>query len=577
MNNKGNRILSVVLVFVMMLTFGVSAVAEEAKILSPVASLNTGSNVVTVSGTHPLGEGMRVTVSVTIDGNVFYKREISAGVGGEFSLTYNMAVGEETEEDVSGTYIVTIGGVGLDSTTTEYRFINEGDGKDVVAAANAANTATQMSNVITTYNNILDLDLSTDGPFGSLSPDGQTAVYTALAAKNNFDTATEIINMFEAVVAIQTLNEATDENAEALVMKYKDILGFNMGLESNFAKLKTTEGKNRLYKAMTGSSLPLDTAKVSTEFERAVYTQLFNEITSRTRDKFMTYVDECNDAEYADFSLADYNSTSLSDTDRADIIIELVDSIRNTPFKNLDAVEKAFEDAASDKAQEVKNSSDDSSRRPSGGGGGTIVIGNVKNDEQTPQTTPDGSTTNAAFNDLSDTVWAVEAINYLAGKGIVNGVGNGQFNPNGYVKREEFVKIMMLSLQIPSEETEKRFNDVEEGQWYYRYIQDAYALNLVAGVEFDVFGVGQNISREQMCTMLYRAMKFMDINIDDNQKEMNFSDNGEISDYAYEAVEALYRAGIVNGTSETEFNPKGTATRAMAVQMIYNLMKRGNM
>lgn len=579
MNNKRNRLPALALVLVMLLSLCTTAYAETKTITSPVASLNADSNVVTVSGTHPLGEGMRVTVSVKIDGNTFYKREVSSGTGGEFSLDYKMNVGtEETAGDKSGTYIVTISGAGLTGTDKQYQFINKKDGKDIVTAANSATTAGAMESVINKYNATLNLDLSKDGPFGTLSADGQIAVYTALADENNFGTAAKVINMFDTAVAIQTMNESSDEAAEKLVMQYKDILGFDMGVKSNFAKLATEEGKARLYKAMVGSKLPIDAAKAATEFERAVYTQLFNEITTETRDKFMVYVDECNTAKYAEISLTDYNSAAISDTDRADIIVELMEAAAKTPFETLDAIEAAFEKAASDKVKAAGSGNSGSSRPSGGGGGGKIVVGNTKKEEQPIQTNP-GSNENVtgSFTDLSDAAWATEAINYLAGQGIVNGVGNGKFNPNGFVKREEFVKIMMLALEIPSEETEKRFNDVAEGQWYYSYIQDAYALNLVAGVEFDVFGIGQNITREQMCTMLYRAMKFMDINIDDNEKVMNFSDNGEISDYALEAVEALYRAGVVNGISETQFNPKGTATRAMASQMIYQLMKRGNL
>ena len=104
----------------------------------------------------------------------------------------------------------------------------------------------------------------------------------------------------------------------------------------------------------------------------------------------------------------------------------------------------------------------------------------------------------------------------------------------------------------------------------------AYAAHIVKGVNFDVFGLGQPITREQMCTFLFRAMNLLDIHIEDNEKKFEFTDKAMISDYAAEAVECLYRAGIVNGVSETEFNPKGEATRAMAAQVIYQLMRKGN-
>lgn len=575
MNNNCKRILSLILAGMVTVMGCVTSFAAADTVASPEVALNAETNVVTVSGVHPLGEGIRVTVNAKVDGSAYYMREISAGKGGAFTLSYTMDPGTlETAGDQSGQYIVTIGGAGLAGIPVEYTFVNVKDGADAVRDISGAATWEDAKAQISAYASVLNLDLEDGSDFDSLSADGKQAVYTSVADVQSFASAMKIISFFETAVGIQSLNEAKAETADELLNKYKTHLNVNMGEASNYAGIKSADSLTRLYGAMAGQGFDLDKpAKVSEAFERAVYTELINELNTSTRDKLITYIQAVNTAEYAEISLDDYNSSKLSATDRVEIINEVLDKAASTPFKDLTEVETTFEKIASDKVKSVNNPTTTTGKRPSKDPGRTVV---VSNNSQPPVTqTPAAPQSSGAFTDLGDTPWAVEAINSLAAKGVVNGVGDGRFMPNGEVKREEFVKMMMIALNIPSEDTQKRFNDVAEGSWYYDYIQDAYALNIVTGIDFDVFGVGQNISREQMCTMLYRAMQFMDINISDNEKVMSFEDNSYIAPYAYDAVEALYRAGVVNGVSDTHFNPQGTATRAMAAQMIYQLMKRG--
>lgn len=575
MNNNWKRFLALILTVAVAAMGCVTAYAAAPTVSSPAVALKAETNVVTVSGVHPLGEGIRVTVNVKIDGDTYYKREIPAGTGGAFSLAYTMDPGtSEVAGDKSGKYIVTIGGAGLTGVDKEYTFIGIKDGADAVADISGAATWDQAKSELEEYASILNLDMGEGSDFYALSAKGKEAVYTAVANVESFATALMIISFFDTAVAIQSLNEADAQAAEVIIDKYKTILDIDIGADSNYTGIKSADSLTRLYGAMTGQDFDLDKpAKVSEAFECAVYTELINELNTSTRDKLITYIQAVNTAGYAEISLDDYNSSKLSTTDRVEIVNEVLGKAASTPFKDLIEVETAFETAAEDKVKSVSNTTATTGKRPSNDSGRTVV---VSNNSQVPVTeTPEAVQSNGAFTDLGDTPWAVEAINSLAAKGVINGVGDGRFMPNGEVKREEFVKMMMIALELPSEDTEKRFNDVDEGSWYYDYIQDAYALNVVTGIDFDVFGVGQNISREQMCTMLYRAMQFMDINIDDNEKIMSFDDNSDIAPYAYDAVEALYRAGVVNGVSDTHFNPQGTATRAMASQMIYQLMKRG--
>ena len=54
--------------------------------------------------------------------------------------------------------------------------------------------------------------------------------------------------------------------------------------------------------------------------------------------------------------------------------------------------------------------------------------------------------------------------------------------------------------------------------------------------------------------------------------ELAFEDKDIISDYAIDSVAALYKLGVVNGISETQFDPQGKATRAQAAKIIYGVL-----
>lgn len=87
-----------------------------------------------------------------------------------------------------------------------------------------------------------------------------------------------------------------------------------------------------------------------------------------------------------------------------------------------------------------------------------------------------------------------------------------------------------------------------------------------------MFGVGKNITRQDMCVMIYRAATAsgMEIKASDYAE---FADDASISDYAKEAVYSLRECGAVNGITETEFAPNENATRAQAAKIIYYLIK----
>ncbi|HIW57939.1 MAG TPA: discoidin domain-containing protein [Firmicutes bacterium] len=179
-----------------------------------------------------------------------------------------------------------------------------------------------------------------------------------------------------------------------------------------------------------------------------------------------------------------------------------------------------------------------------------------------PVATPDAN--GNMFSDIGDVEWAAEAINALAERGIINGTGGGMFEPNNYITREEFAKIAVgcLDIDVYSVSTIK-FADVDTGEWYAPYVAAINNAGYMLGYSDTEFGVGRYITREEIATIVYRALRL------NETAELTFSDADKISDYAKTPVAVLAGRGVINGYPDGEFKPHDLATRAEAAKLLY--------
>ena len=238
---------------------------------------------------------------------------------------------------------------------------------------------------------------------------------------------------------------------------------------------------------------------------------------------------------------------------------------------------KALYDSAIKKCYEDENSKK-TSTGGGGGGGSSISIDRTpakKDEENKLETIPENNVSESTniFSDLGGVEWAKEAILSLYSKGIVSGVGEGKFLPDNNVTREEFVKLVVEAFEFESSLNENFFTDVEPEAWYAGYINTAVNYGIVKGVDDTNFGVGQQITRQDMVTILYRAMEVMGLNLTASD-DILFADAEKIAPYALEAVRLMAGNGIVNGISENEFSPDTFATRAQSAKIIYNVLSK---
>jgi len=176
------------------------------------------------------------------------------------------------------------------------------------------------------------------------------------------------------------------------------------------------------------------------------------------------------------------------------------------------------------------------------------------------------------FEDVTLDFWGYEAIGDFARKGYVTGDGNGRFRANDNITRAEFLKILLTASEIEIKEYDIPFADVPENSWYFGYVATANRLGIANGISAELFAPGNDITREDMAVLIFRTANMADAKTE-GSPDGRFSDSDEISQYAKTAVEALASSGVINGNPDGSFAPKANATRAEAVQMLYNLLK----
>ena len=212
----------------------------------------------------------------------------------------------------------------------------------------------------------------------------------------------------------------------------------------------------------------------------------------------------------------------------------------------------------------------------SGGSSGGSTSGGTKfpssDDSKTPTDVKPIEPEKNLFNDIDNYSWAKDSIESLYYAGVVNGMEEGQFNPSGSITREQFCKMVVQLFGVLDYNTKTDFVDVKADAWYAPYITSAINAGYIQGQSGEYFGVGESIMRQDMATILYRALGNRN-----SSAVLNFTDTDSIAPYAKDAVSELVGLNIINGYEDGTFKPRGTATRAEAAKMIwgvYNLLKK---
>ena len=186
----------------------------------------------------------------------------------------------------------------------------------------------------------------------------------------------------------------------------------------------------------------------------------------------------------------------------------------------------------------------------------------------------------ATLNDIEGH-WANNYIQTLADKGIINGYPDGTFKPDNSITRAEFCKTVVGSLvsegKIGYVTTTNTFIDVPSSEWFSKYVETAYANNLVSGKGNGLFDPEANITRQEMakivalvfCKLNSTSVNVMKEGID--LSSYNLTDLNEADEWATDFLAVALSVGLMKGDGST-FRPQGQVTRAETATVTYRII-----
>ncbi len=203
----------------------------------------------------------------------------------------------------------------------------------------------------------------------------------------------------------------------------------------------------------------------------------------------------------------------------------------------------------------------------------------------TPTATPEATPTPApstpkTFSDISEH-WAKSQIEEMATAGIIDGVGDGKFDPEANITRGQFIKLIVAALDLDIKADYAGTATDVASHWAAKYVQaaDSNALLDAAFTADGTMKLDQNITREEMASIITRAAKAKNLDIGASADAGNFADSNAISAWAADDVVFAAKLGLVTGIEENGsmlFKPQDLSNRAQAATMmsrLFNIIK----
>jgi hypothetical protein len=184
----------------------------------------------------------------------------------------------------------------------------------------------------------------------------------------------------------------------------------------------------------------------------------------------------------------------------------------------------------------------------------------------------------ASFTDITDDYkFAEEAINGLVEKGIVSGMGDGLYMPEGEFTRAQFCKMIVVGMDIELKDYMDGFSDVMNDAWYAKYVQAAVESGLFKGNTDGTFQPDKTITRQEMASVAARAAVKLE-KVSEQKLDMfvmeksDYADKDEVADWAACSVAWLEAQDVFVDIAEENFEPNKNVNRAEAAVVVFRTL-----
>ena len=172
------------------------------------------------------------------------------------------------------------------------------------------------------------------------------------------------------------------------------------------------------------------------------------------------------------------------------------------------------------------------------------------------------------FIDVAEGDWFYDAVVYAYQNELMDGVGGNRFAPNSETTRAQLVTILYRLEGEPAVSGDLPFTDVEAGIWYTDAILWAAQNNIVNGVSDTEFAPGDEITRQQLVTILYRYAEAKGYDVSASADLSGYPDAGQVQDYAQPAMAWAVAENIIQGMEDGTLKPAGNASRAQIATIL---------
>ena len=181
------------------------------------------------------------------------------------------------------------------------------------------------------------------------------------------------------------------------------------------------------------------------------------------------------------------------------------------------------------------------------------------------------------YTDVSKEDWFYQSVETVRINEYIPGTSKTTFSPNTPADRVTIASALYNADHANGERPfvyTTKFVDVDENDPYATAIWWAQSNGIVNGVGDNKFNPYGYVTRQDFAVMLHRYMKYCKFELPPIEDAKVFADDGEIADYAREAVKTLNVLGIMNGKGNDIIDPRGNVTRAEAAAMLHRMMNK---
>jgi hypothetical protein len=177
------------------------------------------------------------------------------------------------------------------------------------------------------------------------------------------------------------------------------------------------------------------------------------------------------------------------------------------------------------------------------------------------------------YDDLNLNGWYYEDVEFAVGNSLFKGTGDTEFSPDTPMTRGMLVTVLSRLYGGDISTSENEFSDVAQGEYYSDAVAWAAKNGIVNGLGDGVFAPDQEVTREQMATILKRYADLQNNSSDKKNDIDSYADGAQVSDWAKDAMAWANGEGIINGTSDTTLDPLADATRAQVAAIFNRFVK----